>query len=347
LAAGVCAGLAGLARVDGLLLLVAPAVAWWVRRPRPSAAWLLAAVAAFCVVMAPWWARNLAEFGSAFPSAGGHTLWITTYNQQFSIAADPSLAGYLELGVGNIVVSKLATWVELAGRVAVLLGGLFVLPFAWGLWAERRRPELAPFLAYFAVVFAAMGLVFTFHAPKGAFYHSAAAWLPFALPLAVASMPGFATSLGRWWPFLRRPQTHRFLLVAGLAGAVVLSAVGSAVVLVGWRTAHQRLALAADFLRANADEGDRVMAYDPAALHAQLPREGVAPPFDPFATVAEVVEAYGVRWVVVTLGAGETRDPLGLWDGAEATDSTGAHPSFLPADPAFSAPGVRVYEVTD
>jgi 4-amino-4-deoxy-L-arabinose transferase-like glycosyltransferase len=343
--AGLAAGLAGLTRVDGLLLLVPPAVAWWVRRPRGSVAWVGAAVAVFALVMLPWWLRNLAVFGSAFPSAGGHTLWITTYNEQFSIAADPTPGSYLAWGVPNILASKVVTWVELAGRVTVLLGGLFVLPFAWGLWTERRRPELAPFLAYFGVVFVAMGLVFTFHAPKGAFYHSAGAWLPFALPLAVASVPGAASAVGRWWPFLRRPQTHRFLLAAGLAGAAALSGIGSAVVLGQWSSAHDRLAAAASFLLATADPGDRVMAYDPAALYAEVPLEGVAPPFDPFDVIGQVVTAYDVRWVVVTLGPGEERDPLGLWEGAAATDSTGAHPSFLPAEPAYAAPGVRVFSV--
>ena len=71
----------------------------------------------------------------------------------------------------------------------------------------------------------------------------------------------------------------------------------------------------------------------------------MAPPFDPFPVVADVVDAYDVRWVVVMLGSGETRDPLGLWDGASSTDSEGNHPSFLPDAPAFEAPGVRIYRV--
>jgi len=229
--------------------------------------------------------------------------------------------------------------------VAVLMGGLFVLPFAWGLWAERRRRELAPFLIYFLAVFVAMGLVFTFHAPKGAFYHSAAAWLPFAFPLAVASLPGLSNTVGRWWPFLRRPATHRFLLVAGLVGAAVLSLVGSAVLLSQWNAAQARLELAADYLRDEGATGDRVLAYDPAALHFLTRNPGVAPPFDDFDVIGEVVDAYDLRWVVVTLVPGEDRDPLGLWDGAAGTDSTGRHPDFLPPEPAFEAPGVRVYRV--
>jgi 4-amino-4-deoxy-L-arabinose transferase-like glycosyltransferase len=344
-AAAALAGVATLARVDGLLLLVAPAVAWLVRPGRRSLGAGLASAVAFVLILAPWLMRDLAVFGSPFPSAGGHTLWITSYNQQFSIGTNPSLDAYLAWGTSNIVLSKLATWGELLGRVAVLMGGLFILPFGFGLWSQRRRRELAPFLAYFAIVFVAMGLVFTFHAPKGAFYHSAGAWLPFAFPLAVASLPAASTAAGRWWPFLRRPATHRFLLIAGLAGAIGLSVTGSAVLLGQWGAAHARLAEAAAFLRSRGANSDRVLSYDPAALHALSGNPGVAPPFDPFPIIGQVVQAYDIRWVVVTLQPGETRDPLGLWDGAAGTDSLGTHPTFLVGAPAFEANGVRVYEI--
>jgi len=227
----------------------------------------------------------------------------------------------------------------------VLLGGIFILPFAFGLWYERRRPELRPFLAYFAVMFLAMGAVFTFHAPKGAFYHSSLAWLPFAAPLAAASLAPAATWAGRAWPFLRRAATQRFLAVAGLAGAVVLSLTGSAVLVGQWSDAHARLRQAGDYLLGLSEPSAVVMAYDPAALYALTGNPGVAPPFDGYAGIGEVVDAYRVEWVVVTLRAGEARDPLGLWDGAAGTDATGAHPDFLPAAPDYSAPRVRVFHV--
>jgi 4-amino-4-deoxy-L-arabinose transferase-like glycosyltransferase len=348
-AAGALVGVATLARIDGLLLAVAPAVAWGFRRDwttwRARGAWGVASAAAALLVLAPWLARDLATFGSAFPSAGGHTLWITSYNEQFSIGQDPTLAGYLAWGPVNILASKLGSWGELVGRSAVLLGGIFVVPFVVGLWRERRRPELRPFVAYFAVMFLAMGAVFTFHAPMGAFYHSSLAWLPFAAPLAVASLAPTATAAGRAWPFLRRSATHRFLAVAGLAGAVALSLAGSAVLIGQWSDAHARLRQAADFLIAQHDPSGVVMAYDPAALHALTGNPGVAPPFDGYAVIGRVVDAYQVEWVVVTLRAGETRDPLGLWDGAAGTDAAGDHPDFLPAKPDYSAPRVRVFHV--
>lgn len=89
------------------------------------------------------------------------------------------------------------------------------------------------------------------------------------------------------------------------------------------------------------------MFADPARLNLLTGHPGVAAPFDPFAVIERVVDAYDVRWVVVTLEPGETRDALGMWDGAAGVDATGASPAFLPPEPAFEAAGVRVYRVTD
>ena len=351
LASGACVGLAFLARVDGLVLAIAPAVAWLVaggwRGWTSRLAWGLGSAAMFGVVAAPWLLRDLFVFGSPLPSAGGHMLWITTYNEQFSISTDPSPASYFASGLPAIVGGKLQSFGELLGRTTVLLGGIFAFFFAAGLWRERRRRELLPFAAYFVAMLTTMTLIFTLHAPKGAFYHSALAWLPFAAPLAIASLAPTATAAGRVWPFLRRARTHRFLLLAGLAGAVALSLVGSAVLLVQWQRDEARLAGAADFLARAADPSDRVLSYDPPRLYLRTGLAGVAPQFDPFDVVAEVIDAYEIRWVVVQLSIGDVRDPLGLWEGAAAVDSTGASPDFLPSQPDFEAEGIRVYRVVD
>jgi 4-amino-4-deoxy-L-arabinose transferase-like glycosyltransferase len=346
--AGACAGLATLARVDGILLAVAPAAAWLLRggwRQWRLLGWGFASAAAFGLVLSPWLLRNLAEYGSAFPSAGGHTLWIRTYNEQFSIGHAVSPTTYLEMGVAEIIGSKLQAWGELAGRTGVLLGGTFLLFLAPGLWIWRRRPELVPFIAYFVVMFVTMGAVFTFHAPKGAFYHSAPAWLPFALPMALASVAPACTWAGRAWPFLRRPATQRFVIVAGLAGAMALSVIGSGILYAQWARSRDRDEQAAAFLRVAADPTDVVMSSDPASLYPLTGNPGLAAPFDPYEVLEEVVRAYGVDWVVVTRPGPGATDPLGLWDGAAATDIRGAHPSFLPASPAFEGDDVRVFEV--
>jgi hypothetical protein len=298
-------------------------------------------------VLAPWLARNVATFGAPLPSTGGHTLWITSYNEQFSISRDVSFAAYLEWGPANIIGSKLASWGDLIGRTGVLLGGTFIVFFVAGLWLFRRRSELAPFLVYFIAMFVVMGAVFTFHAPKGAFYHSAPAWLPWAFGIAAAALGPSCTAAGRVWPFLRRPATQRFIALAGLAGAIVLSLVGSAILYAQWDRSRIRDEQVAAFLRQNASRDDVIMTSDPASIYPLSGNPGVAAPFDPFRVIDQVIEAYDVRWVVVLSPGDGQPDPLNLWNGAAGVDSEGAHPTFLPHDPAFEGDDVRVFRVTD
>jgi len=347
--AGALIGLATLTRVDGVFLAIAPAVAWWMRRSsvgaRRAVVAGLGSAGAALLIMIPWFARNLAVFGAPMPSVGGHTLWITSYNEQFTIGREVSLSTYLASGFDVLVGSKVVAVGELAARTLTVGGGILALLFVAGLWVHRRRAELRPFTGYWLLMFAAMALLFTFHAPRGAFLHSAPAWLPVAFAVAVGSVAPVFGALGRWWPFLRRPATHRFLLVASVVGAVVLS-VGSSLALLGqWRVAADRLGAAAGFLSESVPRDEVVMFADPARLYLASGHPGVAAPFDPFAVVEDVVRAYDVRWVVVTLDPGETRDALGLWDGAAGVDAEGASPAFLPAEPAFEAEGVRVFEV--
>jgi 4-amino-4-deoxy-L-arabinose transferase-like glycosyltransferase len=356
-AAGALAGLATLSRIDGALLVFGVATAWFVRRGwspwRPDrtggagVAWGVASAAAFLLVLAPWLARNLAVFGSVLPSAGGHTLWITSYNEQFSIGHEVSAATYLDWGLANIIGSKLISWGELVGRMAVLLGGTFIVFFVAGLWLYRRRADLAPFLVYFAVMFFVMGAVFTFHAPKGAFYHSAPAWMPWAFGISVAAIAPACTAAGRFWPFLRRPATHRFIAIAGLGGAVALSVIGSTVLYGQWDRSRVRDEEAAAFLRANARPTDVIMASDPASLYPLSGNPGLAAPFDPFRVIEQVVDAYDVRWVVVLSPGDDEPDPLNMWNGSAGVDSEGAHPSFLPDEPAFEGDDVRIFRVVE
>lgn len=356
-AGGALAGLATLARIDGVFLTVAVATAWFVKRgwspwgPQTtggaSFAWGATATGTFLLVIAPWLARNITIFGSALPSASGRTLWITSYNEQFTIGREVSLTTYLNWGLPNIVASKLLSWGELLGRTGVLLGGTFIVFFLAGLWLFRRRADLAPFLVYFLVMYFAMGAMFTFHAPKGAFYHSAPAWLPWAFGISAAAIGPACTAAGRFWPFLKRPETHRFIAIAGVVGAVMLSVIGSAILYQDWSRSRIRDEQAAAFLLANAQPSDVLMASDPASLYPLTGNRGVAGPFDPFRVIQQVVDAYDVRWVVVLRpGPGET-DPLGMWEGAAGIDSDGEHPSFLPDEPAFEGDDVRIFRVVD
>lgn len=353
--AGLAVGLATITRIDGVLLAVAPATAWLavVRRRPPdfgspggAIGWGAASAAAFALPVVPWLARNVAAFGSPLPSTGGRLLWLRDFNEQFSISTVPDLDRYLAWGIPAILGSKLLAAGLVLAITLGLFGGLFAVSFAYGLWWRRHDARFHPYLAYVAVMGASMVLLFTEHAPKGAFVHSAPAWMPVGLPLAVAAVGPLADRLGAGWRFLRRPATHRFLEVTGMLGAVILSVVGGASLLGQWDVREQRTAAAAEFLRSASGEADVVMAADAPGLWLASGRAGVAMPFDPYPVVADVIDAYQVRWVVVILDPGTAVDPLGLWRGEAATDVNGDPATFL-GELAFEAEGVRIFEVRE
>ena len=303
---GAFVGVAILARVDGLLLAAAPATAWLVDRGwgpwrdsepgrRLGAATLLLAASAAVIVMAPWLARNLATFGSAFPSAGGHTLWITSYNEQFSISSNPTLASYLDWGLVNIIGSKVAAWWEIGWRTVVLLGGIFGFFFFAGLWRERRRGGGRAFPRLLGRDVRGHGRHLHLPCP---------AWRVLPLGGGLAPLrPAYGRGGHRPRPDQPRPgvglpptaATHRFVEIAALVGAIVLSLIGSASLYQLWESSHQRDIAAAEYLEREGLTHDVVLYGDPASLWHLTANPGVAAPFDPYPVIEEVVRAYDVR----------------------------------------------------
>ena len=359
LLSGGLVGVATLARIDGLLLAVAPAYAWLAgsraasragesgsRSRRHAVLTGIGALAAFGLAIAPWVVRNVVTFGAILPSTGGRTLFIKSYNEQFSITADTSLAAYLAQGPIEIIAPKLESWVTVAGYTVALLAGIFGLAYLAALFVQWRRRELRPFIAYFTVMIFLMGGLFTFHAPHGLFYHHAAAWLPIAAPMSVAGVPALATRASRWWRFLGRPRVHRFLAIAALVAAVPFSLAASGVRLTEWRTNLEAVSAVDSFLDRSGRRGDVVMYRDAPLLTANTGWRAVAPPADPFPVIGEVARAYGARWYVAQLQAvGPAIEPLGLWEGGRSVDADGNRAAWLEPDPAFEGPGLRVYRV--
>ena len=329
-----------------------PATAWLVGRGwtpwkviggKPSWAAGFASAGAFLLVVSPWLIRQAMVFGTPLPSAGGHTLWITSYNEQFSVGHEVSVATYLAWGWANIITSKISTLGVIAGRTLVLMGGFLVISFVGGLWFFRKRPDLAPFYVYFVALVVLMAGLFTFHAPQSAWYHSAPAWLGFGLPLALAGLPPTATAIGRFWPFLRRPRTHAFLAGVGVLAAIVLSVLGSLSLYEGWVQGRERDEAAASFFVENGLTDDVVMYREASALNLISGNPAVAIPYDPFPVIEEAVRAYDVQWVVVSQQANELRAPLGLWEGGNAVDAEGNRADFLATEPAFESENVRIF----
>ncbi len=319
--AGLLAGLASLGRNDGVFLGAAIGLVWlvdrlrWYRGRRGSASWIhvedrrpisfaaaFGCLALFLLVMGPWWARQLAVFGSISPtSSSGAALWIRSISEWNSITAHPSLQQFLAQGAGPIIASRLAGLSSAVANYVIVIGGIVLVPFLLiGAIGRARSPDFAPWFMYTFVVFLAATLLYPLHVPGGAFIHSAIGLAPHA---AILSMEGVVIIVG--WIASRRQRWNEGSAGAFFAWGMVLLVIGTAVVFGGsvarsWDAARQpRIALAAELNAMAVPRTDRLLSIDAAGFEYWTGRPGVVTPDDPIDTIEAVARAYDTRWLIV------------------------------------------------
>jgi 4-amino-4-deoxy-L-arabinose transferase-like glycosyltransferase len=304
-AAGLLAGLATLSRNDGLLVLAALGITFlwdrWRRRAIPWSA-AFACVGLFILVMAPWWLRQLAVFGSLSPStASGKVFFIRDIGEWNSITTPATLQHLLGMGVGPFLATRLGGLVAAVTIYSVLVAGFVLVPFmVIGGWARRRSLDFSPFFVYAGLLFAFSALVSAVHVPGGTFIHSAVALAPHSYVLA---LEGIAVAVA--WVAARRPAWDARTATRAFTGAAVIFGVGSAAI-GSWfvhgvwadsRAKFQQVAAALD--AAGAPIADRVMSIDAAGTKYWTGRGGVVLVNDPPQTIQDVIDAYDIRWLVL------------------------------------------------
>lgn len=313
LAAGIAAGLAHLLRADGALFLVV-GLGWFlvqgfrfqisnrqpVNRPSHTAFFTIHAslfTTGYLLVMMPWFVRNWRVFGAIMPPGGTKTLWLTRYDDIFSIAADLSWRGYLAWGWGNILQSKLwAAWMNLQTLVAVI-GLVVVFPLAvTGGWKLRRHPFFQLLGAYLTLLWLAMTLAFTFPGVRGALFHSGSAVLPM---VAIAGVVGLEASIV--WVAQRRrgwyvPTAQKVFGGALVFFAALISLFTAAQKLSTWNTAQAEYTA---IISALPDPTATVMAVNPPLFLYFGGEKAIAVPNEPPEAVITIAKKYGADYLIL------------------------------------------------
>ena len=307
LASGVCAGLAHLARADGVLVLMV-AAGWLLWRRRTTGVGLAGlVVVGYLLVMGPWFWRNLQVVGQ--PLAGGaQTLWLRDYNELFNYPADTlTPAHFLGTGWAAILGQKWAALRDNVITLAVAPGGVIAFPFALlGLWRCRRAPLTQVGAAYGLALLAAMSLGFSLPGARGGYFHSAAAllpWLMAAAPLGLdAAVDAVARRLRHWQPERSQP-VFAGLLVVGVLGVSVavygLRVFGAAPARTAWRQREAVYGEAAAWMVANGAGEGLMAANNPPAWTYWSGQPAIVIPNGGLETLLRVMDDYATRWVLL------------------------------------------------
>ena len=204
--AGALAGLLFLARAEGALFGVA-LLALIVRRSSRGAG--IAGTAIALLIGLGWLVRGLGLPGSpAIALVKG--VFLARYEDFFALT--PSGTADLATLIGVRLSALLSDLVVVLAALVLFLA----VPLALGLRAGWRLPAVRAFAALALLIYVAEGVVWPLHATRGSYFHSLAAFYPFAMALVAL---GGETWLGRL------ELTSRRLIAFGTVAAVTILAV--------------------------------------------------------------------------------------------------------------------------
>ena len=280
---GLVVAVATLSRTDGVLLAIPFAIAglvqlWRNRRSRPDAVrWLVAGVVsagAFLIVVAPWFLRQLAVFGSLTPSAAAGILWVTNYEQLWSVSNPPTIQSFLAQGIGPLVMSRLAGMVAAVGIFAIWPLATVLAPFALaGGWLRRRDTNFWAFFVYGAIFFAASVLVWAIHIPYGTFIHSSAGLLPHTFVLTAIGLEALAA----WLAARRKGWQVRRASIMFVSAAIAVSVLAAVIQTISTMRVWQQDQTVRQQLNQTlgaAAPGQRLMSGDSGAYEYLFDRPG-------------------------------------------------------------------------
>lgn len=238
LALGVMLGLTYLTRMEavwlGLTFVIASLLAG--RSVARTFATSAAVAAIAALVALPWWARNIAVFGTPLPGQVTDNIFLTRNEQIFAYVDQPTLSGFLAQGLPTILANiASAVWhnaVDVlavgAGPVAVV-GLITVAAALAGRMLLPRHGPLAMLLVSGAITFLATSVLFPVATLWGTFQHAAGPLHAGLIVAAVAGMDAFVARVRAWRSW---PRSNSWLAAAALALATLpitsLALVGAA-----------------------------------------------------------------------------------------------------------------------
>lgn len=344
LLAGLLAGGAHLTRADGILLVVAGAVAlgWLWDNPlswRARVGFFGVMLVGYLLAMSPWFWRNWQLMGTLLPTGGAQGIWYTEYNDIFNYPPNASATTFFE--AGGWALFWQSRWTGLSnglGTLIVVEGVVVLFPLMlWALARRIREPFLRPFWVYALGLHLAMTVIFPFPGYRGGLFHSAAALFPYWAALGLLGLDdaiGWAVRRRRWNPNTAKP----FFTVAVVALVVAMT------LLVGTSTGGD---LGAEYapLDALLPADALVMSANPAELYYHIGRGGVVMPNEPPEVILAIAQRYNIDYLLVQSAPSIDGSTSGWVLTTPLQDLVDAPPPFLTEIPLVGRTDMRLYRI--
>ncbi len=293
---GSAATCAYLTRSDGLLFIGGILLLPLWRRDLKG---MSAAVGSVALCLSPWLSYNQHVRGTLLPTGGMRTLWLKGYDELYCYHCSLSWRDYLAWGLPAILASKWHALVWNAQTLWAVIGYVFLAPLTLvGAWRLRRNATYVMAWGMLLALGAAMTFAFTFPGPRGGFFHSGGAFLPFVVAAGLIGLDRVTVWLGarRAWNIPQAQQVFTVglvLIAAGISLTMLQTRVAE------WRTANAPYRQAGAWLTAHDPQHAPVLVGDPPRFWYVTRITALAAPNEPPAVVTEVARRYGAGWLLL------------------------------------------------
>jgi hypothetical protein len=182
----------------------------------------------YLLVMGPWYARNLQEFGALTAPGTARVLWLTSYDELYTYPPG-SLTFDHWLSSGWTEITNVRLWALGQNSLTWLAvqSSVFLFPFMLaGAWQARKNRGVQFMALAWLLTISLMTLVFPFPGVRGSFFHAAAAFQPllWALaPLGLEAFIGWGVRTRGWWVVPARRVFSTGLLIFAMLFTLVVS----------------------------------------------------------------------------------------------------------------------------
>ncbi len=310
---GVLVGLLNLARADGLLwlpLTILSVVVAAARKNNSAAAnkqathaFLpgLLVLAGYLLSMGFWLMRSWLVFGSLTPPGAGHVLWMTDYNQLYSLTPETyTFKTWLASGWQAIVAARLGALWQNLGTALMGQGMILFSPLmAIGAWRTRRCLVTQFGVVGWLSLILIHSFLFPFASVRGGFFHAGAVLQPLWFGLVPIGIETVIKRMKRL-KFDRRMKMmlHSLpvLLMIVLSGMLVKIRVIDS----GWNEGEYRYLQAEAILVAQGVTAEAiVVTTNPPAYFVMTGRQAIVIPFGEVDDLLEAARQYGATILIL------------------------------------------------
>ncbi len=312
---GLAAGIAHLSRVDGILMLGIAILTIWLmmkNRLKTTALFLLG----YLLIMLPWWLHNLDVSGTIMSPNSTKVLWTLSYDELFSFpSAKLTIERWLNAGIGEIVGVRWDALLQNIQSLVLVNGMVFLGPFmVIGAVRFKERTLIRLCAGYLGLLLIIMSFIFPFAGARGGFFHSATAVMPF---LWVLVPIGLFESIKvgaekRGWDLIGAQKVFGaaavILALLMSVGLFYTRVIGPGREETIWNSSQVVYESVDQWFKKSDLENQLVAINNPPGFYVASGMKSVVIPDGGVMELREVVELFGVEWVVL-----DTNNP-GLMD---------------------------------